>query len=140
MQGADIFSNGGQFSFDCVSSVAHDPNSPDRLLMTSKRAIEVIHFTPDGPALEVKQLGVVGFQKPQLPAALPIAVSNQGNLQLQVAGQNRIVPAAGQKVRAIIANPNWKGLLPLGFQSGHRAWVIEPDGISWLETDQRWHR
>ena len=134
MQDTDIFSEGGQFSFDRVTSVAHDPNDADILFMTSERAVEVIHFQSDPPALEVKQLRLVGFQKRQLPAALPIAINARFNLQLLVAGQNRMLPAAGQNVP-----PNPQALLPMAFQAGQRAWVIEPEGIRWLETDTRWH-
>ena len=136
IEDADIFSNGGQFSFDCVTSVTYDPNSADTLLVTTERAVEVIHFTQNAPTLKVKQLGLVGSQKPQVPAALPIAFNAQGNLQLRVRAQNRILSPARRNKNV---DPNPQGLLPLSFQAGQRAWVIEPEGIRWLETDTRWH-
>lgn len=141
IEGDRIFSKSGQFSFDRVVSVAPDANDGNILRISTERATETVRFEPNGPTLEVIQLGVAKLQKPDEPAALPIATNRHGQFQIHVRSEVLNLSTDNHP-----SKPNEGALrfetdqLPRSLQVGHRAWIVERGGIHWLETEGRWSR
>ena len=137
IKGEDIFSVGGQFSFDRVLSVAHDSDGGGTLLISSERGVETVRFKPTGPVLEVHQLGKAELPPPTDRAALSVSWENAAEINLKRGDQflHLSVPLKWEQASEA-AHSRWS--LPRAFETGRRAWVVEPSGIHWIETDDRW--
>lgn len=141
IEGDTIFSKSGQFSFDRVVSVAADANDGDILRISTERATETVRYGPNGPTLEVSQLGVAELQRPDDSAALPIATNRHGQFQIRLRSE-----ALNLSTDSHPSKPNEGALrfgtdqLPRSFQVDHRAWIVEQEGIHWLESAGRWSR
>jgi len=140
IDGEDILSDGGQFTFDRVLSVANELQESRELLISTERAVEIVQFTPNGPVMKVRQLGKTLPQKSNGRASLPIALSGQGKSQLQLADDLlNIPPEDNSRPRSNNAfGNNQDRWLPYSFQVDHRAWVVHESGIHWVETGNRW--
>ena len=137
IKGEDIFSVGGQFSFDRVLSVTHDSDGGGTLLISTERAVEAVRFTSAGPALEVHQLGKAEIPPPTDRAALSVSWEDGAEINLKRGDQflHLSVPLKREQAGEA-AHSKWS--LPRAFETGRRAWVVEPSGIYWIETDDRW--
>ncbi|WP_373649448.1 hypothetical protein [Schlesneria sp. DSM 10557] len=137
IKGDDIFSNGGQLSFDSVLSVAQNPDDGSTLLISTERAVEVVRFTPNGPVMQVSQLGKVEFQQRKDRNSLSVSWDGEAEMNLKFGDQllHLSVPPK-RKQGHETSRSNWS--LPRAIQAGRRAWIVEPTGVHWVETDDRW--
>ena len=138
IKGEDIFSGGGQFSFDRVISVAADSEKGGDLVISTDRTVEIVRFTPKGLTLRVQQLGKAELL-PSKRRSLP-SVSWNGEAKMTVDyGGRSLRLSAPQKWNSVDASPQLERSLPRAFETNNRAWIVEPSGVHWVETGNRWN-
>jgi len=137
IKGDDIFSDGGQLSFDRVLSVAQNPDDGSTLLISTERAVEVVRFTPTGPVMEVRQIGKVELQQRKDRNPLSVSWVGEAEMNLKIGDQLLHVSVPPKREQAHETSRS-KWSLPHAIQAGRRAWIVEPSGVHWVETGDRW--